>query len=373
MKKIPALIASAAALAAVIGGGGALLLNSKPEQLPDLSDIHLSGSRFADKQTVIYLNDFVEPNDSTESVETDGEDPDTVMLDIDNSYSDIWTIRFFDIAEREAEEMLPDMKEKLENLKSENLSDSEATAETSTDESADEQLQSGLRGNGGEMAEMKRYGAGNETFRESQPLRAFVSRTMPADVVRRSTTPRDGFAATLSGTLLTNGKGTWQLSDGSVRHHAPLSFALTARWPFSRRWTLEGGIAYTLLKSDFTYSNLQPRDVRQRLDYLGVPLRLRTKILRLRRLTFSAYGGAQADICVAASRKADGTKLSAKIDRPQMSAAAALTAEYAIGRRLGIYIEPTLRYYFKNKSSVETPFKQRPTQFNIQLGASLKL
>ena len=35
---------------------------------------------------------------------------------------------------------------------------------------------------------------------------------------------------------------------------------------------------------------------------------------------------------------------------------------------MGIYVEPSARYYFDNQSDVSTSFKEHPFKFNLQMG-----
>jgi hypothetical protein len=52
----------------------------------------------------------------------------------------------------------------------------------------------------------------------------------------------------------------------------------------------------------------------------------------------------------------------------QWSVNTSLGIEYDIIPQLGIYIEPGLKHYFDNGSRIENFFKDKPTNFNLQVG-----
>ena len=55
-------------------------------------------------------------------------------------------------------------------------------------------------------------------------------------------------------------------------------------------------------------------------------------------------------------------------DRWQFSLRGGLGVEYDIIPQLGIYVEPGVKYYFDNGSRVQSFFKDKPTNFNLQVG-----
>ena len=69
----------------------------------------------------------------------------------------------------------------------------------------------------------------------------------------------------------------------------------------------------------------------------------------------------------------DGVNSSISRDDLQFSVQGALGLQYDIIPVVGIYVEPGIKYYFKNGSDVRNFFKDKPTNFNLQIGVRLNL
>lgn len=152
-------------------------------------------------------------------------------------------------------------------------------------------------------------------------------------------------------------------------HNRPISYGLSVSYGLNKRLSLSTGVVYTQAVSDFTHLIGQEGVTdRQTLTYVGVPLAVSYRVLSGKH--FSAYvkAGGQADFNVSAKMKTENVETEKDKDRPQFSVDAALGAEYRFLPHLGIYVEPGIKYYVDNKSSVENIFKERPCTFNLQLG-----
>ena len=69
------------------------------------------------------------------------------------------------------------------------------------------------------------------------------------------------------------------------------------------------------------------------------------------------------------TRKQDGEALS---QRPwQFSVLGAVGAQYNLSRRVGVYVEPGVSYYFDDGSSLATLRKEHPCGFTLQAGLRL--
>ncbi len=156
----------------------------------------------------------------------------------------------------------------------------------------------------------------------------------------------------------------------SANHHAPISMGLSVRLPLTDRLALTSGLVYTRLKSDFTSSR---RHCEQTLHYLGIPLGATYNIWGYKRLSLYAVGGVQADFNVKATLKESSPANSHGIgkDRVQFSGLAGPGLQLDVTREIGIYVEPTARYYFNNGSNVANYYKDKP--WNINFNAGLRL
>ena len=157
-----------------------------------------------------------------------------------------------------------------------------------------------------------------------------------------------------------------------AHHHAPYSIGLSVKLPLDDRWALTSGVVYTRVKSDYT----SPSSTRvQTLHYMGVPVGLTFKIWDHKRLRTYAIGGVQADFNVKATLTQNGKadKMSIDKDRVQFSAMLGPGVQLDLSRGIGIYCEPTVRYYIDNRSDIQNYFKHKPLNVNINAGLRLTL
>ena len=158
------------------------------------------------------------------------------------------------------------------------------------------------------------------------------------------------------------------------KHYQPVSFGLTTNIPISSRLSLTTGLVYTRLRSDFV--NIMggtPLSKEQTLHYLGVPVSAQFKVWGYKGLSVYASAGGQADYNVKAHMEQEGVDYPASRDRWQFSVQAAGGVEYDVIPQLGLYVEPGVKYYFDNGSNVSNFFKDKPTNFNLQVGIRVNL
>jgi len=152
-------------------------------------------------------------------------------------------------------------------------------------------------------------------------------------------------------------------------HHQPFSVGLTARVPLSQRWSVETGLVYTYLRSDFiTHIGSADIEKQQTLHYVGIPANMLCQLLRWGRFRMYLSAGGQVDFNVSASMTTEGDRKKMGHDRAQFSATASVGAQYDITPAIGLYVEPGVRHYFNNGSDIENTFKEKETNFNLQLG-----
>lgn len=167
-----------------------------------------------------------------------------------------------------------------------------------------------------------------------------------------------------------------QLADYSQtkHHYHPMSFGLSVGYNLTPRLTLTTGMVYTYASSDFTSSAAGDDIIEtQRLHYIGVPLNLKYKVWGNNAIHTYATAGCQADFNVSAKMQTGDITTDADKDHTQWSVGGAVGVQYNIIPRMGIYAEPGMRYYIDNKSSVETIFKEKKLNFNLQLGVRVEL
>lgn len=153
-----------------------------------------------------------------------------------------------------------------------------------------------------------------------------------------------------------------------VTHHdMPISIGFTASYSVTPRIALASGLVYTLATSSFQHGASMPKET-QTLHYVGIPLNLSYTVWGNSWLRTYIMAGAQADMNVKATLKADGHKSNIDNDRAQFSVTGGAGVQLNVAQQLGVYIEPGVRYYFDNGSAVQTIFKEHPTNFSLQVG-----
>ena len=148
-------------------------------------------------------------------------------------------------------------------------------------------------------------------------------------------------------------------------HKLPFTVGLSLRLPLSRRLWVASGIDYSLLTSTFTHRmGTSTRSIGQRLHYIGVPLSAGYTFWQTPRLSVYASGGAEALLNV--KTHVDEGRLDR--DHMQFSLLGSAGIEYTLLPRLGIYVQPGVRFYPDNGSRIQNIYKERPLQFDLQLG-----
>ena len=151
-----------------------------------------------------------------------------------------------------------------------------------------------------------------------------------------------------------------------IKHHQPISFGLSVRKALGKGFSLESGLTYTLLSSDAKLAN-DDHQIEQKLHYIGIPLRANWNFLDKRLVTFYVSGGGMVEKCVYG--KLGSEKETVK--PMQFSVSGAVGAQLNATKRVGIYVEPGVAYYFDDGSDIQTIRKENPFNFNIQAGIRL--
>lgn len=162
------------------------------------------------------------------------------------------------------------------------------------------------------------------------------------------------------------------------KHRLPVRVGLNVAYRLTDRLSVESGVSYTRLSSDMkdgTKDNYLSSS--QKLDYIGVPLNVKYRAFGYRRLSVYASAGLLTEKCVSGKttheyvisgekKKHEAEDVAAK---PwQLSVNAALGAQFDVLRNVGVYVEPGVSYYFDDRSTLSTIYKEKPLNFNLNLG-----
>ena len=157
-------------------------------------------------------------------------------------------------------------------------------------------------------------------------------------------------------------------------HHRPIAYGLTLGYPLSEKLSLNTGIVYTKLFSEFTQVMRSMQIQReQTLHYVGVPLNLTYRIWASHGFKTYLSAGTAAYWNVRTRLVTEGVNQQLGKDRLQWSLNGSLGLQYDVVPQIGIYVEPGLSYYPDNGSRLQNYFKDKPTTLNLQLGLRVNI
>ena len=165
----------------------------------------------------------------------------------------------------------------------------------------------------------------------------------------------------------------------------PVSFGAGVKIGLSPRWSLGVGLNYTCLTRTFdgTYShvneagivdNVVNSDIRNSQHYLGIPVNAYFNILDSKHVNFYTYAGGTVEKCISDKYNVLSSNIIHKEPAKgvQLSANLGLGAEFMLGQHVGLYIDPSVRYYFdcNQPKSIRT---DQPLMFGVELGCRFRL
>jgi len=174
-----------------------------------------------------------------------------------------------------------------------------------------------------------------------------------------------------------------QQVDAKIKHKMPVTFGASVYYNIGKRWGIGTGITYTKLSSDLhSGSDLNYIQSDQTIHYVGVPVQVNYNVIKKAGFTGYLTGGTLIEKAVSGSLKTkyivenilkDETEEELSSKPTQISVNAAAGVQLNITNRLGIYAEPGLGYHFKDNSTLNTIYKEKPLNFNLKFGLRLSL
>lgn len=166
-----------------------------------------------------------------------------------------------------------------------------------------------------------------------------------------------------------------------TKHKMPITLGVSVRWHLNDRWSVESGLTYTKLSSELwsgTERDFYESD--QKLHYIGIPVKASYKLWENKLFAFYVSAGGAVEKSVSGKMSTTCTVNGVvketetedlNVKELQWSVSSAVGAQVKLTRHLGLYIEPSLNYYFKDGSEIETIRKEHPLNFNLQTGLRL--
>ena len=165
----------------------------------------------------------------------------------------------------------------------------------------------------------------------------------------------------------------------------PVSAGVGVKIGLSPRWAVGIGANYTMLTRTFygKYTQVNPdgtiasstsSDIRNTQHYVGIPVNVYYSIISQDRVSLYAYGGGSAEKCISDDYNVLSTAIShrEKVNGLQFSANAGIGVEFMLSKHLGLYIDPSVRYYFDcgQPKSIRTV---QPLMLGFEMGIRARL
>ena len=152
--------------------------------------------------------------------------------------------------------------------------------------------------------------------------------------------------------------GIKQTSTNST-YDIPLSFGAGVKVGISPKWSIGAGVNYSMLSRKFsgTYTkvneagvveNSTSSDIRNTQHYIGIPVNAYYNVVDSRNVNFYAYAGGTVEKCISDKYSVLNTSIihKNKVEGFQWSANVGIGVGFKLSEHLGLYIDPSLRYYF---------------------------
>lgn len=152
-------------------------------------------------------------------------------------------------------------------------------------------------------------------------------------------------------------------NDFTNKEYLPqLSFGLTVQKRFDKVISLETGLIYTYLQSNFSNSGNATYDAQLNLHYLGIPINLLLQLTQNKHWNIYISGGGTVEKGLRSVyiqnqtiwNRVVTTRAATNINGLQVSISGSLGVSYKIQRNIDIYFEPKFSYYLDSNQPIST-------------------
>ena len=167
------------------------------------------------------------------------------------------------------------------------------------------------------------------------------------------------------------------LAKTDIKHKTPIGFGFSVGYQLNKRFSLQSGLNYSYLRSEWSTNNTYHVDNDQCLHFIGIPLSLAFQIAEWNKFRFYTSAGVMAEVNVAGKRKmtlySDDVKIMSNSEHVRMkewlwSVNARAGVSYPIVRFVSAFAEIGAGYYLDNGSEIETIHSEKPFNVSMQLG-----
>lgn len=163
-----------------------------------------------------------------------------------------------------------------------------------------------------------------------------------------------------------------------IDHKRPVRFGLSVYYQMGDKWGINTGITYSRLSSKLQSGSDEYKVISdQTLHYVGIPIQVNYNVWQIGRFSTYINGGAHLEKAISGTvdttfKMGDETEKGPRehihTKSLQASVNASLGMEYKLVKEVGLFFEPGVRYYFDDRSSLSNVYKERPFNFNAQIG-----
>ena len=175
--------------------------------------------------------------------------------------------------------------------------------------------------------------------------------------------------------------------DPEYHFSVPVTAGIGLRYNFTKRWSIGSGLQYTNMSRSFTgdYTeyqddgdvfSLENTDINNMQHWLGIPLNVYYEILPYSKWSVHCFAGADVEYLLQnhylVHTSGNDIHVSESGHGLQFSVGAGIGVEYRLTPSFGIFLDPSIRYYFNNHQprSVRTI---QPLRMDFQAGVRFSL
>lgn len=185
--------------------------------------------------------------------------------------------------------------------------------------------------------------------------------------------------------------GISERSEGNERYGIPVSAGVGVRLGFTPKWSMSIGLNYTYLSRTFDgifvnaetapIQRTEYNDIRNVQHYIGIPVNFYYTIIRKDFIDFYVYAGGAAEYCLANKYSSEAPVTpgagplyyNGENGSMQFSANAGIGVEFILAENIGLYIDPSLRYYFRNSNAPKSIRTVQPLMLGFEAGLRFRL
>ncbi len=168
-----------------------------------------------------------------------------------------------------------------------------------------------------------------------------------------------------------------------IQHRSPVALGLGVQYRVNNKMSLNVGLTYAQTVSTLSSGSAANKVAQsQKLNYIGIPVQMNYKVWQKKKVSTYITGGATIEKSTNGQVTNEfvlDDNIKAIDQEPlkgsplQFSVNGGIGIETQLTKKLGVYLEPGIRYNIDNSSTVKTIYNQKPVNFNLNIGFRVPL